>query len=233
MTTARSLLTGSTPVKIEYFPIEGVAEQVRIALAVANIEFDDVRIPFNEWAAKKPTTKHGVMPEMTLPDGTVVTDSMAMLRLVGEADEEGKLYPSDIKKRLKIEQVLGLVGDLTRAWSPSLYLGMRPHLVGYPENWAGEEKETVVKNVREAFMKDEFPRFMGYFEDLLKENGDFLTGVDLTIADLSAFQQISYFTKGVADYVPKDCLDSFGGIVAWMERVKTHPKVAAYKASKQ
>jgi glutathione S-transferase len=93
----------------------------------------------------------------------------------------------------------------------------------------------------------------------LKENGDFLTGVDLTIADLSAFQQvswfcifcmmqnttvivnliklvlwkISYFTKGVADYVPKDCLDSFGGIVAWMERVKTHPKVAAYKASKQ
>jgi hypothetical protein len=73
MTTARSLLTGSTPVKIEYFDIEGVAEQVRIALAVANIKFDDVRIPFNEWAVKKPTTKHGVMPEMTLPDGTVVT----------------------------------------------------------------------------------------------------------------------------------------------------------------
>jgi glutathione S-transferase len=94
---------GSTPVKLEYFPIEGVAEQVRIALAVADIPFDDVRIPPDQWAAKKPTTKHGVMPEMTLPDGSIVTDSMAMLRLVGEADEEGKLYPADVVKRLKIE----------------------------------------------------------------------------------------------------------------------------------
>jgi glutathione S-transferase len=32
---------------------------------------------------------------------------------------------------------------------------------------------------------------MGYFEDLLKENGDFLTGADLTIADLSAFPVVS------------------------------------------
>lgn len=193
MTTARSLLMGSTPVKLEYFPIEGVAEQVRIALAVADIPFDDVRIPPDQWAAKKPTTKHGVMPEMTLPDGSIVTDSMAMLRLVGEADEEGKLYPADVVKRLKIEQVLGLVGDLTRAWSPSLYLSMRPHRFGYPADWAGEEKEKVVKSVRDAFMADEFPKFMGYFEDLLKESGGgFLTGDDLTIADLSAFQQVSY-----------------------------------------
>lgn len=193
MTTARSLLTGSTPVKIEYFPIEGVAEQVRIALAVAGIPFDDVHITFPEWQAKKPTTKHGVLPEMTLPDGTIITDSMAMLRLVGEADEEGKLYPTDVAKRLKIEQVLGLVGDLTRAWSPSLYLGMRPHRFGYPEDWAGEEKESVVKRVRGAFVQEELPRFMGYFGEFLKESdGGFLTGEDLTIADLSAFQQVSF-----------------------------------------
>jgi glutathione S-transferase len=194
MTTARSLLTsGPGTLKLEYFPIEGVAEPVRVALACASIPFDDVRVPPTEWnSVKKPTTKHGVLPEMTLPNGEVVTDSMAMLRLVGEADEEGKLYPSDVVNRLKIEQVLGLVGDLTRAWSPSLYLGMRPGRFGYPADWAGEEKENTVKNVREAFMKDEFPRFMGYFEELVKENGDgFLTGADLTIADLSAYQQVS------------------------------------------
>lgn len=193
MTAARSLLTGSTPVKLEYFDIEGVAEQVRIALAITSIPFDDARIPFAEWAAKKPTTKHGVLPEMTLPDGSVVTDSMAMLRLVGEADEEGKLYPSDVAKRLNIDQVLGLVGDLSRAWSPSVYLSMRPHLFGYPADWSGDEKEKVVKSVREAFMKNDFPRFMGHFEMLLKESGGgFLTGSDLTIADLSAFQQVSF-----------------------------------------
>jgi glutathione S-transferase len=193
MTTARSLLTGSTPLKLEYFNIEGVAEPVRLALSVASIPFDDVRIAFEEWQSKKPTTKHGVLPEMTLPSGEVVTDSMAMLRLVGEADEEDKLYPSEVTKRLKIEQVLGLVGDLTRAWSPSLYLSMRPGRFGYPADWSGEEKDKVVKAVREAFVSEDLPKFMGHFEELVKESGDgFLTGEDLTIADLSAFQQVSF-----------------------------------------
>eukprot|EP00804_Cyclotella_cryptica_P030902 CCRYP_019751-RA/>CCRYP_019751-RA protein AED:0.03 eAED:0.03 QI:217/1/1/1/1/1/2/180/274 len=234
MTSAHSLLTGSTPLKLEYFNIEGVAEPVRLALSVASIPFDDVRIPFDQWPSKKPSTKHGVLPEMTLPGGEIITDSMAMLRLVGEADEEGKLYPSDVAKRVKIEQVLGLVGDLTRAWSPSLYLSMRPGRFGYPADWSGEEKDKVVKAVREAFMSEDFPRFMGYFEELVKENGDgFLTGEDLTIADLSAFQQISYFTKGIAEHVPKDCLDSFVGVKGWLERVASHPKIAAYKASKE
>ncbi|KAL3767753.1 hypothetical protein ACHAWO_003150 [Cyclotella atomus] len=86
--------------------------------------------------------------------------------------------------------------------------------------------------VREAFVRKNLPRFMGYFEDLLKENGDFLTGADLTIADLSAFPVISYFGKGIADYIPKDCLDLFHGINAWMERVGSHPKVVTYRASK-
>ncbi|KAL7505080.1 hypothetical protein ACHAWX_000599 [Stephanocyclus meneghinianus] len=234
MTTARSLLTGSTPLKLEYFNIEGVAEPVRIALSVASIPFDDVRIAFDEWSSKKPTTKHGVLPEMTLPGGEVVTDSMAMLRLVGEADEEDKLYPSDVVKRLKIEQVLGLLGDLTRAWNPSLYLNMRPERFGYPADWSGEEKDKIVKAVREAFMSEDFPKFMGYFEELLKQNGDgYLAGEDLTIADLSAFPRISYFTKGVADHIPKDCLDSYVGVKGWLERVASHPKVAAYKVSKE
>ena len=192
MATARALLTGSTPVKLEYFSIEGVAEPVRIALSIAGIPFDDVRIPFDQWPAKKPTTKYGVIPEMTLPDGTVVTDSMAMLRLVGESDTEDKLYPSDITKRLQIEQALGLVGDLTRAWTPGMYLGMRPQQFGYPTDWAGEEKDKVVKSVRESFLKDELPKYMTFFQDLIKENGgQFLIGADLTIADLSAYRQVS------------------------------------------
>ena len=193
MTTARALLTGPAPVKLEYFPIGGVAEPIRVALSIAEIPFDDVRIPPDQWAAKKPTTKHGVMPEMTLPDGTVVTDSMAMLRLVGESDADDKLYPlSDVTKRLQIEQALGLVGDLTRAWNPSLYLGMRAQKFGYPADWAREEKDKVVKSVRETFLKDDLPRYMGFFEDLIKENGgQFLIGADLTIADLSAYNQVS------------------------------------------
>jgi len=232
---ARKILIGdgATPLKLEYFAIEGAAEQVRIALSVAGVPFDDVTFPFSEWPTKKLTTKYGVVPEMTLPDGSAVTESMAMVRLAGEADPDGKLYPADIAARLKVEQVLGLVGDLAKAWSPCLYIGMKPEKFGYPATAEWSESDTVIEKLRTGFIADDLPRFMGYFTDLIKEGGDkFLTGEDLTIADISAYQGIGYFRRGIADHVPKESLDEFPEVLAWMDRYDAHPKVAAYKASK-
>eukprot|EP00578_Thalassiosira_sp_NH16_P002936 CAMPEP_0181138002 /NCGR_PEP_ID=MMETSP1071-20121207/34009_1 /TAXON_ID=35127 /ORGANISM="Thalassiosira sp., Strain NH16" /LENGTH=240 /DNA_ID=CAMNT_0023224799 /DNA_START=77 /DNA_END=799 /DNA_ORIENTATION=- len=232
---ARKLLLGdgTTPLKLEYFAIEGVAEQVRIALAIANVPFDDIAVPFGEWQTKKPTTKYGQLPELTLPNGTIITESMAMFRLAGEADPEGKLYPSDIAKRLKVEEVLGLVSDVGRAWRPAIYIGMRPQVFGHPPKGEWAESDAVIKKVRSTFIKEELPRFMGYFADLIKENGGkFLTGDDLTIADIAAYQQITYFSRGIADYVPKDCLEPYPEVLAYLGRVVGHSKVAAYKASK-
>lgn len=233
---ARALLVGdgTKKAKLEYFAIEGVAEQVRIALSVADVPFEDVTLTFAEWQEKKPTTKYGQLPELTLPDGTVVTESMAMLRLAGEADAEGKLYPADVAKRLKVEQVLGLVADLSRAWRPALYIGMRPQALGHPPKEEWKEMGATVEKLRTDFMSNEFPRYMGYFADLIKEAGGdkFLTGEDLTIADIAAYQGIHYFQRGIADHVPKDCMDNFPEVSAFLKRVAEHPKVAAYKASK-
>ena len=123
--SAHDLLTaGDGKLSLHYFSIEGVAEQVRITLSVAGIPFEDVRVPFSEWQTKKPTTKYGQLPEMILPNGQLITESMAMLRLAGEADPEGKLYPADdVGMRLRIEEALGLTADLARAWNPCLYIG--------------------------------------------------------------------------------------------------------------
>jgi glutathione S-transferase len=236
--SARDLLTsGGGKLQLIYFPIEGVAEQVRIALSVAGIPFDDIHVPFSEWPTKKPTTKYGQLPEMILPNGQLITESMAMLRLAGEADSDGKLYPaSDVGMRLKIEETLGLTADLSRAWRPALLIGMRPEKFGYPkkDDWAKDEMQATVKKVREEFLAEELPKFMGFYAGLIKEAGGnaFLLGEDLTIADIAAYQGINYFRKGIADYIPADCLDSFPEVVAFLKRVEEHPKVAAYKASK-
>jgi glutathione S-transferase len=179
---------------------------------------------------KRPTTQ---LPELTLPSGRIVTDSMAMLRLAGEADEEGKLYPHEIVARTSVESALGLVGDLSRAWRPMIYMSMYPEAYGHPtkEEWA--DADATIQKLRTGFVNSDLPRFMGYFTILIKENGgNFLTGEDLTIADIAAYQAINYYRRGVADHVPIDCLDSFPEILAWMARVEGHPKVAAYKASK-
>jgi glutathione S-transferase len=231
---ARKLLIGDKQLKLEYFAIEGAAEQVRIALSVADVPFDDATIDFSEWQTRKPTTKYGQLPEMTLPNGSIITESMAMLRLAGEADPEGKLYPTEMEARVKVEEVLGLVGDLSRGWRPSLYIGMLPQTMGYPpkDEWA--EADATIEKLRTDFIANELPRYMGYFTDLIKENGgdSFLTGGDLTIADIAAYQQINYFRKGFADHVPKECLEPYSEVTGWLGRVEGHSKVAAYKASK-
>jgi len=233
---ARQLLLGdgSSRPKLEYFDIQGVAEQVRIALACADVPFDDVRVAFPDWSAKKATTQHGQLPELTLPDGTVATDSLAMLRLAGEADPAGKLYPSDVAGRLKVDQVLGLVGDLSREWSPCLYLGMRPEKFGHPPKAEWSDADAVIERMRTGFLADGLPRFMGYFAALIEGAGGdkFLCGDDLTIADIAAYQTIGYYRRGVADHVPKESLEPYPEVLAWMARVDADPRVAAYKAKK-
>lgn len=237
-TTAYDLLTaGDGKLQLHYFAIEGVAEQVRIALSIGGIPFEDIHVNSPDWKAKKPTTKYGQLPEMILPNGQLITESMAMLRLAGEADPENKLYPADdVVTRLKIEEVLGLTADLTRAWRPALYIGMRPEKFGYPkgDEWDKETKEATVKKVRETFLAEELPTYMKYFEDIIKEAGGnaFLVGDSLTIADIAAYQAIRYFGRGIADHVPADSLKPYSVILAWMKRFEEHPKVAAYKASK-
>jgi glutathione S-transferase len=240
---ARDLLIGTTDgssssskLILEYFAIEGVAEQVRIALSVGCVPFVDDAFPFSEWETKrKPNTKYGQVPEMKLPNGSIITDSGAMLRLAGEADVHGKLYPiNDVNARIKIEMVLGLVGDMARAWRPAIYLGMRPEKFGHPPKGEWKDADVTIKKIRESFLVDDLPRYMKYFTDMINENGGnaYLTGKDLTIADISAYQQIGYFRKGIADHVPKECLDAYPEILAWMKRVEDHPGVAAYKAGK-
>ena len=112
---------------------------------------------------------------------------------------------------------------------------MRPEKFGYPKSadWAKEEKDATIKKVREAFLAEELPRYMGYYADMIKEAGGnaFLLGEDLTIADIAAYQGMVYFRKGIADYVPADSLEPYPEVVAFMKRVEEHPKIAAYKAS--
>jgi len=149
------------------------------------------------------------------------------------SDATGKLYPQ-YPKRADVDSVLGLVGDLSRAWRPALYIGMRPTAMGHPEKKDWAEADATIERLRTSFLVNELPRYIGYFVDFIKESdGDFMCGTDLTIADLAAYIQINYFRRGIADHVPKESLDKFPEILAYLGRVEGHPGFAAYKASKK
>eukprot|EP00392_Amoebophrya_sp_AT5.2_P015270 g15471.t1 len=200
-------------------------------------EFEDNRVPFAEWGAVKPTTPYGQVPVLELKsttDGSVQTfaQSRAMITYVARAFDASKtLYPEhDIQKCILVDEVLGLHDDFYRAWSPSIYTSMRPTVYGYPKEWP-EQAETV-KRLRESFLKDELPRFLGYLKAHLEKNGGpgrvFLCGGEVTLADLTWLPQLRYFQSGIADHVPQDSLDAYPFITDYIARMLAVPQIKAW-----
>jgi len=214
-------------IKLTYFDIEGAAEKVRLAFVLGGIEWEDDRISFADWGALKPTTKYGQVPLMTIDGGAPIAQSDAMMRYAA-ALSGGSLYPAD--KLLQIEEVVGLAGDLSRTWAPCLYLGMRPHVYGYPEGYnKTEEGKAKVKEMRENFAANELPRFLTYFEDFLKESGGpFMCGANPTIADCVLLPILRNWTKGHVDDVPVTCLETHPAIVAYVQAMLDVPAIKAW-----
>lgn len=215
-------------IKITYFNIAGAAEKVRLALAMCGKEFHDDRINFQDWPALKPTMPYGQLPVMNVTnektgETQLFTQSPAMLRwIVQKFDKTGKLLPRDTKKLMKVEEMIGLSDDLAKAWAPCLYVGMRHEMFGHPQEWP--EKEEVVKGLREKFLANDLPRFMKYFTSALS-GGVFFAGDHVTIADIQILPQLKYFTQGIADHVPADCLDGYPVVTDWMERMFQIPQI--------
>lgn len=210
--------------ELTYFDMEAhPGEKVRLAFVLTGTEFKDNRVKFADWPALKPTLKYGQMPRLII-DGREVYQSGAMLRWAGRLGD-GALYPIDDEDvYLKVEEMLNLSDDMHRAWTPSLYTGMGRHeKFGHPKEWA--EKDATVKLLRETFVANELPLFMGYLTVHLEQTGAFLCGPKPTIADCQWLPQVRYYAKGIADHVPTDCLDKYPAVLAWIKRMHEIPAV--------
>ena len=211
----------SPKIKLTYFDIEGVAEPVRLAFALGGIEFEDHRVQFSDWGAMKPTTPYGTLPLMHV-DGSnkPKTQSGAMLRYAAALNPSANLYPSD--KLFEIEEAIGILGDMNRAWQPCLYVSMRPQNYGHPEDFAKTpEGQELVKTMRKKFVDTELPKYLKFLADYIDEHGGgkFLCGGDApTIADCMAVPQLRAFTRGHIDHVPTDCLNCEPRIVEYIKR---------------
>jgi glutathione S-transferase len=207
-----------TKIKLTYFDIEGVAEPTRLALALAGKEYEDERVSSAEWKDLKPKTPYGYLPLMTIDDGPVRTESGAMLRWVGATFSE-MLYPRE--KLFEIEQAMGIVDDMQKAWAPKLYLSMGPEKYGYPVGYSKtDEGKALVKTLREKFVTDELPIFLDRIQGLLDAAGGewLVAGSEPTIVDCVAVSSLRSFTKGFLDYVDPKCLESHPKIVDYVKR---------------
>jgi glutathione S-transferase len=213
-------------IKLTYFDIEGAAEPTRLALTLAGKEFEDDRVKFPEWKDLKPKTPYGQLPIMTIDDGPMKTQSMAMLRWAGATFSE-TLYPRD--NMFEIEEAIGVIDDMTKFWQPKVYMAMSPQNYGRSEDFAKtDEGKELIKTMRTEWIKNDLPTFLGRIEGLLDKSGGkwLVAGLDNpTIADCYAIPQLRAFTKGHIDHVDTKCLETHPKVVDYVKRFCDLPPI--------
>ena len=202
--------------KLYYYNATGRANQIRLALAAAGISFENVNATYppsaeqrKEWTDIGMNTTTNV-PMLVLADGTIFTQSTAVLRAVARMGDGG-LMPTDNKELYMVDKILADCEDLrTLAYSSFVAFGA-------PQSKADD------------YIKSGFAKHVGNLERQLGDN-DFFLGSTFSIIDISVYDVIT--NKGT-DVIPGDCLKDFPKIKALVKKVEEQPKIATYLASEQ
>jgi len=212
--------------ELYYWPsIQGRGEYVRLALEDSGANYADVARSDRGMAAmmKMMEARSGTPPFAPpfLKAGQLVIGQTANILLylgsrhgLAPKAEAGRLWVHQLQ--LTVADLVLEVHDTHHPLGPSLYY---------------EDQRQPAKKRTDEFWKQRVPKYLGYFERLLKNNGgSYLTGRRLTYADLSLFQIV----EGLRYAFPKR-MKAFErripGLIDLHDRVAIRPNIKPYLAS--
>lgn len=208
-----------------YWPeIQGRGEYIRLALEQAKAPYVDVaRGPGGTSAMMAMMERSGTPPFAPpfLKAGKLVIAQTANILLylgarhgLAPKTEAGKLWVHQLQ--LTVTDLVLEIHDTHHPLGPSLYY---------------EDQKTAAKKRTDEFWTERVPKYLGYFEDVLKKSGGaYLSGRRLTYVDLSLFQIVEglryAFPRRMTSY-EKD----IPGLIDLHDRVAARPNIKAYLAS--
>lgn len=195
-------------IQLVYFDIDASrGEECRLALHLAGIPFEDVRIRRPEWGALKPDTPWGSLPLLRVAGQGTLAQSNAILGYIGRAHG---LLPADPWEAARHDAILCACEDLRVTFTPAL--------------WETDPERR--RELREAFVAGPLPQWARGVEGHLGEGPWF--GASLGVADIKVFVLTRWFLSGILDHVPTTCLDAFPRLKAHHDAVATHPGVQSW-----
>ncbi len=200
---------------LTYFDFDGGRGEVaRLAMHLGGIAFEDRRIAGKDWPALRDKTPFQAMPVLEV-DGKVITQSNTINRYLGKL---AGLYPKDDWQAALVDEVMDAVEDVSTKISNTMAL-----------------EDEAKKKAREALAAGPIPRFLQQIEARLKAGGgEWFVEKRLTVADLKCFMWVRWLKSGALDHIPTDIVDQHAPLLAkHLERVKNHPKIAAYYAARK
>jgi glutathione S-transferase len=213
--------------ELYYWPsIQGRGEYVRLALEEAGADYTDVARGQRGVAAMMKMMESENTPPFAPPflkaGHLVIGQTANILFYLGSRHglapkaEAGRLWLHQLQ--LTVTDFVTEVHDTHHPLGPSLYY---------------EDQKAPAKKRTDEFWNERVPKYLGYFEQLLKDNGGgYVAGRRLTYIDLSMFQLV----EGLRYAFPKR-MKAFErkipGLVDLHGRVAARPNIETYLASER
>jgi glutathione S-transferase len=209
--TTNPTTSGTKPRLIYFDNPASRGEECRLALVIAGVDFEDVRIPRGAWAALKPTTPYGALPVFEEAGHRPLAQSNAILALIGR---RYGLHPKDEFESARHESVMMHVEDLRAAVGPSGRL----------------TDEAEKKKAREALATGYIPTWAANVERQIADDGPFFAGAVPHVADVKLHMAVRLLAGGKLDYVPATVVAAFPKLNRVHDAVRDHQAVKAWYA---
>jgi glutathione S-transferase len=199
---------------LTYFDFDGGrGEAARLVMHLGGIAFEDKRIAGKDWPALRDKTPFQAIPVLEV-DGKVIAQSNTINRYLGKL---AGLYPKDDWQAALADEVMDAVEDISTRIGNTMAL-----------------ESEAKKKAREALAAGPIPRFLQQIEARLKAGGgEWFVEKRLTVADIKCFLWVRWLKSGALDHIPADIVDQHAPqLAAHFERVRNHPKIAAYYAAR-
>jgi prostaglandin-H2 D-isomerase / glutathione transferase len=184
-------------------------EECRLALHLAGIDFEDVRIKGADWPAMKEQTPYGALPVLELPGRPPLAHSNAILVMIGRLHG---LHPSDDFDAARHEGMMQHVEDLRGVVGPTIRMN-----------------EPEKKAAREALVEGYLPAWArSAAQNILGE--PFFGGAKVNVVDLKIHMAVRWFIGGKVDYIPATIFAAYPKLMRVHDAVRDHPGVKSWYA---
>eukprot|EP01066_Platyproteum_vivax_P015908 Platyproteum_vivax@DN6961_c0_g1_i1.p1 len=212
--------------KLTHFDFAGKGDPVRLAFHIGGLEFEDIRVSFDEWSKKKLNGQTGT-PLQELPtleiDGVVFTQAEAILRHVGKL---AGLYPEGVIDSLLVDELLQVVTN---------FMGKMPAKVE-GSSTAGSStalgEEPSLKLERTEWINNSVIPSLTYLEKKCQKS-PFVLGDKISIADLTVLHVVNFFESSFLEHVDSHLLKNYPRLTNIAQTTRTYPKVSDFLTAKK
>ena len=196
--------------KFKYFPVEAKGELIRFIFAQAGVDYEDVRIPFDDWPAMKPSTPFGHLPVLEMDDETL-TGSGPTARYLAETFGLAGSSPLENVRIAAIKDVQDeVVLKMVRAFF--------------------EKDEAKKAEAKADIVNTSIPTYLGYMEKTITSNSGngWLFGSKVTYVDLNLLLAVDFMKIFKED----NLLDDYPAVKKLTEAVRSLPNIANWLAKR-